>query len=424
MVTSMTITAPLDIIRPSSGRLKNRGGNRLIGIEGLRGLAAASVLIYHVQGVLSPASAAQAPFGFVGFFSHGVTLFFVLSGFLLFRPFIGSLLGTEPPPSLRSYFVNRALRIMPGYVCVLLLTSLVLRMSWMPRDTDGAPVRFGTTGWLDTLADLVLVQGYFPRTVRSGLEVAWTLGVEVAFYVALPLLVMLALTVAGRRANRCARALVPPVALLLLGIAGKLWWLGLLGATAGGHTSLGWGANWTTVVARSLFEHADLFAYGMFAAILFTVVESSGRSRLIVRTLRPCALAVAALVIVLCASGLIRGVFTDSLVAVACSLLLLATVTGTTTPLLARFLEMRMLRRLGILSFSVYLWHLPVLRWLQQQNVVLPDSVGGFLGNLVLVGTITLALASLTYRLIEAPALRLKSAHSRRLLSKDDPLST
>jgi peptidoglycan/LPS O-acetylase OafA/YrhL len=409
IVATMTLTISRGVRTVETHRTRPR----LLGIEGLRGIAAASVLIYHVQGVLSPASASGL-FHFVQNFSQGVTLFFVLSGFLLFLPFARALLGLTAPPRLRSYFLGRTLRIMPAYLCVLMLTSLVLKMAWLPRDVDGSPTRFGTMSWFDTLTAGLLVQGYSPRTVRSGLEVAWTLGVEVAFYVLLPFLVWIASRFAGRLSNSVSVALIPAVVLLLAGTGGKLWWAQHSHLAGSGHPNLEWGANWSTVVARSIVMHADLFAYGMIVAVIFALIEASPRYSVMFRPWRLAVLVGAATLGILWLSHIVHGIFTDSVVALACCLVLLALVTGSPRGALARRLESPWLKTLGTLSFSIYLWHLPVLRWLQHNDLVLPNTVGGFLGNAVLVGAITLPLAALTHRFIEAPALRLRGRGSAK----------
>jgi peptidoglycan/LPS O-acetylase OafA/YrhL len=159
----------------------------LPGIEGLRGVAAVAVLLYHVQRQLARPTTDVPVVGEIAFLSHGVTLFFVLSGFLLFLPFARGLLADGPMPRLGRYAANRALRVFPGYVAVLLLVSLALRVAVLPRDTRDAGLDIGVLGPVDTVVNVLLLQGWTPRTLRSGIEVAWTLGVEVSFYVVLPI---------------------------------------------------------------------------------------------------------------------------------------------------------------------------------------------------------------------------------------------
>src|SRR5882762_1926129 len=91
-------------------RVRPSWGSRLIGIEGLRALAATSVLDHH--------TVTHAPFkaelGAIGQWAvpnlaSGLTLFFALSGFLLYRPFASAVIRGEALPSTRAYLRNRAL---------------------------------------------------------------------------------------------------------------------------------------------------------------------------------------------------------------------------------------------------------------------------------------------------------------------------
>jgi peptidoglycan/LPS O-acetylase OafA/YrhL len=105
----------------------------------------------------------------------GVTLFFVLSGFLLSRPwFLTAALG-RPAPSTRHYLWKRALRILPLYWIVV-----VAALTLDPANKD--------MGWQDWLANLTFTQLYRPDLLPSSLTQMWSLCTEVAFYVVLPLL--------------------------------------------------------------------------------------------------------------------------------------------------------------------------------------------------------------------------------------------
>jgi peptidoglycan/LPS O-acetylase OafA/YrhL len=88
------------------------------GVEGVRAVAAVSVLVYHCwwYGAEGPS---RANLGLVNRFllPHlplGVTLFFSLSGFLLYQPFVAAALSGSSFPKVGSYFRNRALRILPA----------------------------------------------------------------------------------------------------------------------------------------------------------------------------------------------------------------------------------------------------------------------------------------------------------------------
>jgi len=89
------------------------------GVEGVRAIAAASILVYHCWRY-GAEGGSRAHLGLVNRFvlPHlplGVTLFFSLSGFLLYQPFVAAALSGSPFPKVGTYFRNRALRILPAY---------------------------------------------------------------------------------------------------------------------------------------------------------------------------------------------------------------------------------------------------------------------------------------------------------------------
>ena len=100
----------------------------------------------------------------------GVTVFFVLSGFLLYRPFVRARLLGRTAPSAGAYAWRRVLRIVPAYWVALALSALVLGMAEVWR----SPLTY--FGFAQIYGDGVL----------GGLPQAWTLCVEVTFYVFLP----------------------------------------------------------------------------------------------------------------------------------------------------------------------------------------------------------------------------------------------
>lgn len=223
-------------------------GTRLSGIEGLRALAASTVLVYHVWLFAAPGGH-QPGLGYLGRFmpdlAFGVILFFGLSGFLLYRPFAAALLRGDRRTSFPQYLRNRALRILPAYWAILLITSFVLGSTRI-RDSEGELVTAPLSDPAAVAQNAFLVQNYQPRGVVTGIGPAWSLAVEVVFYLTLPLLVLMAWTLAGltrTRAGRRAGALAPAVLLLLVGLAAKTTLAYVLPASASG----GWG----TIGSRS-----------------------------------------------------------------------------------------------------------------------------------------------------------------------------
>jgi peptidoglycan/LPS O-acetylase OafA/YrhL len=160
-----------------SDRVTAKTGNA--GLDAVRVLAAAMVVLCHV-GYYIPSVAAQPWIEHLIGLRQGVMLFFVLSGYLLYRPFVRSTVD------LRGYAIRRAARILPAYVLALIGISLLT----------------GERNFLDhPLEYLLFLQLYDPSNWQGFLGVGWSLCVEVVFYLTLPLL---ALLIAGRLRNLMA----------------------------------------------------------------------------------------------------------------------------------------------------------------------------------------------------------------------------
>jgi len=143
---------------------------RFGGLDAVRRTAALSLVLFHAIGIYARGSAPDAwTHDWVARLDVGVPIFFLLSGFLLYRPFVRArAAGAEP--SLRAYAWRRFLRIFPGYWVALIVAVLALGLS------GALAPRY-----------LLLLQAYSKDTVAGGLPQAWTLCVEVAFYAFLPL---------------------------------------------------------------------------------------------------------------------------------------------------------------------------------------------------------------------------------------------
>jgi peptidoglycan/LPS O-acetylase OafA/YrhL len=382
----------------------------LPGIEGLRAVAATSILVYHAW--LYAAPDGRPPHLLPGFFAHlpvGVTLFFALSGFLLYRPFAASMVDRTAMPGIRGYLRNRALRILPAYWFILVATALVLQTALLRSDALHLhPGRMSDP--LLLARNAALVQGYSPRTILTGIGPAWSLAIEVVFYLVLPALAVAAVLLARRvERHRALVALLPAAALLVTGLVGKA----VAGQVVrGGGPGSGWYGNWHSVLERGFLVQADLFAFGMGLAVLHTVMSSHEW-----RLPRQCALglgAAAAAIGVGAALMLNRGSISqypyDDLMAVACALLLAVVVLpfdGERPLALVARLSGRVPVAAGLASYSLFLWHEPVVHWAREHDLTAAGS-GGFLVNLFLVAVVAGVLSALTYRFVERPALRRK----------------
>ena len=193
--------------------LESVPGGRVASLTGIRAVAATLVVLTHAA-----YTTGKYTHGYVGLvysrMEIGVPIFFVLSGFLLFGPWVraaaasreSASAASREAPSLRRYAWHRVRRIMPAYVITVLAAYLVYHF----RTAGPNP---GHT-WEGLLRNLTFTQIYTDHYLFSylhqGLTQMWSLAVEVAFYVALPVLAYLLLVVLCRRKWR-------PV-LLLIGL--------------------------------------------------------------------------------------------------------------------------------------------------------------------------------------------------------------
>jgi peptidoglycan/LPS O-acetylase OafA/YrhL len=385
---------------------------RLPGIEGLRAVAASAVLVHHVwilDGGVRVGAASGAGSIFLNL-ALGVTLFFALSGFLLYRPFAAAIARGKQLPSIGRYLRNRALRILPAYLVILLLVGFVLQSAGT-REAGGS-ISFGALDDpVEVLKSVLLIQNYFPSSVVIGVGPAWSLAVEVVFYVLLPLLVLgvaLLARDAHRRGHRVAWLLGPPLLLLAVGLSGKY----AAGVLIGGSPAEGYSNNWHSVVERSFWAQADLFSFGMAAAVLHTEVVD-GRIRL-PRGWRIGTLALATAIFVPCAVSLNSGQLSyqpqNTLVAVAAALLLVAVAFPSDSdrqPWIQRLFELPGVITVGLVSYSIFLWNEPVIRWLTDHGVMR----GGWPGlayNIAVVAAVVGVLSVISYRFVELPALQRK----------------
>jgi peptidoglycan/LPS O-acetylase OafA/YrhL len=162
-------------------------------IDGLRFIAISSVLLLHIFfQMVSHApdrwtlmNAHRELYMRMGYLSRGVQLFFVISGFILARPFVAEYVDGGRPVSLRAYYKRRLTRLEPPYILALLIYVAFLIL--IPH------VRLGIIGpaLLASVFYMHNVYGYLLHTYVNIIPPAWTLEIEVQFYLIAPLLGLL-----------------------------------------------------------------------------------------------------------------------------------------------------------------------------------------------------------------------------------------
>ncbi|WP_029115318.1 acyltransferase [Mycobacterium sp. URHB0044] len=391
---------------------------RIIGLDGARGLSCLGVAIMHIGGHYSPNTASEYR---TNLFGTGLIFFYVLSGFLLFLPYLRNLVADREAarsPSVKNFAIHRLARIMPGYLVIFLLCNYVFSVAYVQNAAIQAPRTDDGTGTItdvwQLLANLTLLQSYVPKYFQTGLNPSWSLTLEFAFYASLPALGAL-LFMLRRRTSMppFGIALVAPGLLLVIGFVGKLL-VPLLMAHF--HVTdpllVDWGPNWVAVFLRSFVASADNFAFGMLAAVVVVAIERRMLPESVSRRVRMASmiavLPAGLLCAVLLASGGVPALFGVSGVALLAGLAILVIVVplirGETSHI-ANLLETAPFRFVGKISLSAYLWHFPVMLLLGRAGLMASDTLSGLLWNVAIGLTAAILISTVTYYAVERPAV-------------------
>jgi peptidoglycan/LPS O-acetylase OafA/YrhL len=380
------VTAPRGVQDPASAGAAQGGlesvstAERVASLTGVRAVAALLVVLTHAAYTTGKYNQ-----GFAGLvysrMEIGVPIFFVLSGFLLFGPWVRASARGGPAPSVRRYAWHRVRRIMPAYVVTVLAAYLVYHF----RTAGPNP---GHT-WEGLFRNLTLTQiytdSYLYSFVHQGLTQMWSLAVEAAFYVVLPLLAYVLLVLLCRRAWR------PGV--LLLGLAAfaavSPLWLWLV------HS-----VDWLPDGARLwLPTYLAWFIGGMLLAVLQAM------------KVRVYALAAIPLAVVcyLIASTPIAGEPTTSPAELREALVktafyaVIATLTVAPLALRDRGLYSRLMASrpmvfLGEISYEIFLIHLVTMELVMVEILRYPIYTGSMAGLFLGTMVVTIPLAWLLHR--------------------------
>ena len=398
-----------DSLAATPGGLGSSSG-RFAGFDGLRAVAALAVLVTHVA--LHVGFVVRDPRGhYLSRLDVGVAVFFVLSGFLLYRPFVARRMDGRGPADTRAYLRNRFLRIFPAYWLALTVLAVVLDV----RDRND----FQSLG--DFVRYFGLLQSYSASTALGGLQQAWTLTNEVAFYLLLPLWAAGAAFVARRLSPR--RAVQAELGILAAAAAASLAWRYWLHSFSGDDVTLG---NFDPRL-HWLPANFHLFVPGMALAV---GLEWSRRREQPLRLLEwprrhplVCWLGAAAcfwavstqlgLGFEVGATEPTQGVVKELLYGgVGFLLVLPVALAGGTLPRVLRWLGSRPMVALGVLSYGIYLWHEGVTD-IYRDVFDVPLFFGSFPKALAFTLVGSIAAAAVSYYLVERPALALKDRHHR-----------
>lgn len=333
-------------------RKQSAEGDSLFALDGIRGLAAVVVIASHA-----------AAFGMGGQGARlGVLLFFCLSGFVLALPFVAHPERIFSPSVVVRFFANRALRIIPIFVVAVIFIRWLIDKNWAWAATN--------------------------LTFAGGWTHLWSVAEEARFYVLFPLVI----------------ALLARLPWLIARI------LALVVLIAVAH-------HFQNAIMIDMMIHAVapfyfwFFLAGMLACFLYRPVSAMRHGKF--------PLGVAAVIILLSifltSDGAVSGIWQPMFPSLpddaalwispemwcAAFVVLLVSVTAFRGSFAGRFLQSYPMRQLGLMSYSLYLFHVPVLILLESYRL---SGVSKFFAALA----ITYVVAVVSYLVVEKPFLMLK----------------
>lgn len=358
--------------------------SQIAALTGMRGFAALVVVVVHTSG--------YSNYPWLGIHGYGPIALFVLSGFLLYRPFARWVLGVAERPRILDFALRRVFRIFPAYLAVLFVWVLV----YPPAAPNGG------VGWLKAVT---LVNTFDFFALIPGLKQAWSLGTELSWYVALPVLAAAMMFVVRMVPERWR--LRVHVGLLMSSVPVSVVWTVYL--RHGGPES---GAMWLP---------AYLGCFGLGALVgLMMEAERAGltdisRGRRLMQD--PWLLPVLALGFLAIALSELAGphtwdrvaTLTDTLVrngastGLAISLLVMSVFAGPRS-VVVKVLSSRFMQATGRWSYGIYLWHLPVI-WLMFEEFTFADGPVELMACLLVVAVISYLLGAATYAWVEVPTI-------------------
>ncbi|HUY63831.1 MAG TPA: acyltransferase family protein [Acidimicrobiales bacterium] len=365
-------------------------GRYLPGLDGLRALAIAGVVAYHL-------GLGWAAGGYLG-----VDLFFVLSGFLITGLLLEQWLSTGAI-ALGSFWARRARRLLPALLVLLFVLALAAWSAVLVGGTDLASVRGDALATLFYVANwhqLAAGQSYFAQfSAPSPLQHTWSLAIEEQYYLLWPPVLLGVLWVVGARQRTAPGAVRwrrPVFALSVTAAAASATWMAWLAWHGASLDRLYYGTD-----TRAF----DLLAGAALASVVAGRPEPGRRSRHILHVAAPVAGAGLAAGWWLAGGpgGPPRAVFEGGMALAALAAVVVVADARLEQPgALGTVLRLAPLRLVGRISYGLYLWHWPVI------TEMTPGRTGldGAALDLARIATMV-ALAAVSYVAVERPLRRL-----------------
>jgi peptidoglycan/LPS O-acetylase OafA/YrhL len=361
-------------------------------LEGYRGIAALSIVAFHVfqyvvEGSPDPNSTVTA---FTSF--EIVDILFVLSAYLLTLSYARAAIDGTPGLSARQFLFRRAVRILPLY-WVGVTVIWAMRNPTLPGD------------WRDLLEHLTFTQVFDRQRIFYTLGPTWSMSLEIIFYAVLCVLGPLSIRVCSRINSRRNRIAVLAAGSAVLFAIPVIW-----NSVAFLVFNVPYD-NWPVYFGPQ--ARFGAFAVGM----LLAVVVAARDGRPLFHGAWPSVVRIAALVVIAAATWINRPdswgqVAYHDISAIGWLLLLASTVLGVRGQGWARALSWRPLTLAGLISYSTYMWHEPIMQFLDHHGIT-NRSASGLPWSLTLVLILSVLAGWASYRVIESPTSKLRSLRTR-----------
>lgn len=426
-------------------------------LDGVRAFACLVVIWFHIYRIPRDLHIwATQPFShrilnsLLFFGQYGVTLFFVLSGFLLFLPFARALLFEVEWPSIRRFYLRRVFRILPAYYLTLLLLVCISQQQYLEPQH-----------WQELGLFFAFLMDCSHATFKQLNAPFWTLAIEWQFYMLLPLLAFGIRQIVRRvrPGHRLAASTVCILAVIAWGFLSR--YVGVYFFEQHRTAAL--------LMPRSVFnllqpfiygvsgKYFEVFGVGMLLALCFTYAQHalvSSSVRISLQKLSPWLWGTG----LLCLGVMILWVYNQTYpgtwpffgyplfsqsffllnqfcVALSFSLCILALLFGSSR--LKQPFEWLPLRWVGMISYSLYMWHLPfILLFIQWGEPLLkgwsPEQSYGVYGLWVLL--VVVPFCFLFFRRVEKPGIKFgeritrqpvrEASHERTASPRREPQSS
>ena len=373
------------------------GNPRFPLVDGLRAIAVVAVVTGHCA--VSAGAFGKDPIGLtlLQLGTIGVSLFFVISGFLLYRPFFAAQLSDRRAPRLRDYARRRVLRIVPAYWFALTILAI----------QPGLPGLFHIGWWRYYL----LIHYYTPKYAAGGIFPAWSLVIEAAFYVVLPFIAIgIGYVVRHRTRDGAVNLALAILAALAVG--------SILLRAIGLYTS-------SFLLPRLVPTYFLWFALGMSLAVITVHTPSWLRRGVAWIRTHPswcwAAIVVPYAILVLWGPtdplniGATESFVGYLLAPVIACLIALPAIFDAGAGVPRAFLALRPVAWVGLVSYGMFLWQFGVIQQFDEWGWNTWFGNGnGFIPFTLVVLLALCVVAAFSYYVIERPFLSLKDRRRRR----------